>query len=200
MEIIIACGAVVLVIIYLVINHQKNMKNKKKKDEIVKFIQNLSLDDLDFILSKKENAIEISKYNISKILCPDKKIHLKISNITSPCCSFIEIFNDIKELTIDANEKEIKDFYLLLNDADSMKLDICYLKANVKNQKLKEVIKIINKNYYSVMIRIPKHFAFYNIDLSPYFESQKFSFTDKNKEALMQEIKNFFLERIDSLS
>lgn len=70
MKIIIACGAVVLVIICLVINHQKN---KKKKDEIVKFIQNLSLDDFDFILSKKENAIEISKYNISKILYPDKK-------------------------------------------------------------------------------------------------------------------------------
>lgn len=191
MKIIIACGAVVLVIICLVINHQKNMKNKKKKDEIVKFIQNLSLDDFDFILSKKENAIEISKYNISKILYPDKKIRLKISNIISPCRSFMEIFNDIKELTIDANEKEIKDFYLFLNDADSMKLDICYLKANVKNQKKKEVIN---------MIRIPKYFAFYNIDLSPYFESQKFSFTDKNKEALLEEIKNFFLERIDSLS
>lgn len=193
MKIIIACGAVVLVIICLVINHQKNMKNKKKKDEIVKFIQNLSLDDFDFILSKKENAIEISKYNISKILYSDKKIRLKISNIISPCRSFIfmEIFNDIKELTIDANEKEIKDFYLFLNDADSMKLDICYLKANVKNQKIKEVIN---------MIRIPKYFAFYNIDLSPYFESQKFSFTDKNKEALLEEIKNFFLERIDLLS
>jgi len=191
MKIIIACGAVVLVIICLVINHQKNMKNKKKKDEIVKFIQNLSLDDFDFILSKKENAIEISKYNISKILYSDKKIRLKISNIISPCRSFMEIFNDIKELTIDANEKEIKDFYLFLNDADSMKLDICYLKANVKNQKIKEVIN---------MIRIPKYFAFYNIDLSPYFESQKFSFTDKNKEALLEEIKNFFLERIDSLS
>lgn len=191
MKIMIACGAVVLVIICLVINHQKNMKNKKKKDEIVKFIQNLSLDDFDFILSKKENAIEISKYNISKILYPDKKIRLKISNIISPCRSFMEIFNDIKELTIDANEKEIKDFYLFLNDADSMKLDICYLKANVKNQKIKEVIN---------MIRIPKYFAFYNIDLSPYFESQKFSFTDKNKEALLEEIKNFFLERIDSLS
>lgn len=198
MEIIIACGAVVLVIIYIVINHQKNMKNKKKKDEIVKFIQNLSLDDFDFILSKKENAIEISKYNISKILYSDKKIRLKINNIISPCCSFIEIFNDIKELTIDANEKEIKEFYLFLNDADSMKLDICYLKANVKNQKLKEVIKIINKNYNFVMI--PKYFAFCNIDLSPYFESQKFSFTDTNKEALLEEIKNFFLERIDSLS
>lgn len=191
MKIIIACGAVVLVIICLVINHQKNMKNKKKKDEIVKFIQNLSLDDFDFILSKKENAIEISKYNISKILYSDKKIRLKISNIISPCRSFMEIFNDIKELTIDANEKEIKDFYLFLNDADSMKLDICYLKANVKNQKIKEVIN---------MIRIPKYFAFYNIDLSPYFESQKFSITDKNKEALLEEIKNFFLERIDSLS
>lgn len=191
MKIIIACGAVVLVIICLVINHQKNMKNKKKKDEIVKFIQNLSLDDFNFILSKKENAIEISKYNISKILYSDKKIRLKISNIISPCRSFMEIFNDIKELTIDANEKEIKDFYLFLNDADSMKLDICYLKANVKNQKIKEVIN---------MIRIPKYFAFYNIDLSPYFESQKFSFTDKNKEALLEEIKNFFLERIDSLS
>ena len=191
MEIIIACGAVVLVIIYIVIIYQKNMKNKKKKDKIVKFIENLSLDDFDFILSKKENAIEISKYNISKILYSDKKIRLKISNIISPCRSFMEIFNDIKELTIDANEKEIKDFYLFLNDADSMKLDICYLKANVKNQKIKEVIN---------MIRIPKYFAFYNIDLSPYFESQKFSFTDKNKEALLEEIKNFFLERIDSLS
>lgn len=131
MKIIIACGAVVLVTICLV-------KNKKKKDEIVKFIQNLSLDDFDFILSKKENAIEISKYNISKILYPDKKIRLRISNIISPCRSFMEIFNDIKELTIDANEKEIKEFYLLLNDADSMKLDICYLRAIVKNQKLKK--------------------------------------------------------------
>lgn len=198
MKIIIACGAVVLVIISLVINHQKNMENKKKKDEIVKFIQNLSLDDFDFILSKKENAIEISKYNISKIVYPDKKIRLKISNIRSPCCFFIEIFNDIKELTIDANEKEIKEFYLLLNDADSMKLDICYLRAIVKNQKLKEVIKIINKNYNFVMI--PKYFAFLNIDLSPYFESQKFQFTDKNKEALLEEIKSFFLVRIDLLS
>lgn len=197
MKIIIACGAVVLVIICLVINHQKNMKNKKKKDEIVKFIQNLSLDDFDFILSKKENAIEISKYNISKVLYPDKKIRLKISNIISPCCFFIEIFNDIKELTIDANEKEIKEFYLLLNDADSMKLDICYLRAIVKNQKLKEVIKIINKNYN--FVRIPKYFAFYNIDLSPYFESQKFLFTDKNKEALLEEIKSFFLVRVNGI-
>lgn len=197
MKIIIACGAVVLVIICLVINHQKNMKNKKKKDEIVKFIQNLSLDDFDFILSKKENAIEISKYNISKVLYPDKKIRLKISNIISPCCFFIEIFNDIKELTIDANEKEIKEFYLLLNDADSMKLDICYLRAIVKNQKLKEVIKIINKNYN--FVRIPKYFAFYNIDLSPYFEGQKFLFTDKNKEALLEEIKSFFLVRVNGI-
>lgn len=187
MKIIIACGAVVLVTICLV-------KNKKKKDEIVKFIQNLSLDDFDFILSKKENAIEISKYNISKILYPDKKIRLRISNIISPCCSFMEIFNDIKELTIDANEKEIKEFYLLLNDADSMKLDICYLRAIVKNQKLKKVIKIINKNYN--FVRIPKYFAFYNIDLSPYFESQKFLFTDKNKEALLEEIKIFFLVQV----
>lgn len=194
MKIIIACGAVVLVIICLVINHQKN---KKKKDEIVKFIQNLSLDDFDFILSKKENAIEISKYNISKILYPDKKIRLRISNIISPCRSFMEIFNDIKELTIDANEKEIKEFYLLLNDADSMKLDICYLRAIVKNQKLKEVIKIINKNYN--FVRIPKYFAFYNIDLSPYFESQKFLFTDKNKEALLEEIKSFFLVRVNRI-
>lgn len=197
MKIIIACGAVVLVIICLVINHQKNMKNKKKKNEIVKFIQNLSLDDFNFILSKKENAIEISKYNISKILYPDKKIRLKISNIISPCRSFMEIFNDIKELTIDANEKEIKEFYLLLNDVDSMKLDICYLRAIVKNQKLKEVIKIINKNYNLVMI--PKYFAFYNIDLSPYFESQKFLFTDKNKEALLEEIKSFFLVRVNRI-
>lgn len=197
MKIIIACGAVVLVIICLVINHQKNMKNKKKKDEIVKFIQNLSLDDFDFILSKKENAIEISKYNISKIVYPDKKIRLKISNIISPCRSFMELFNDIKELTIDANEKEIKEFYLLLNDADSMKLDICYLRAIVKNQKLKEVIKIMNKNYNFVMI--PKYFAFYNIDLSPYFESQKFLFTDKNKEALLEEIKSFFLVRVNGI-
>lgn len=197
MKIIIACGAVVLVIMCLVINHQKNMKNKKKKDEIVKFIQNLSLDDFDFILSKKENAIEISKYNISKIVYPDKKICLKISNIISPCRSFMEIFNDIKELTIDANEKEIKEFYLLLNDADSMKLDICYLRAIVKNQKLKEVIKIINKNYN--FVRIPKYFAFYNIDLSPYFESQKFLFTDKNKEALLEEIKSFFLVRVNGI-
>jgi hypothetical protein len=197
MKIIIACGAVVLVIMCLVINHQKNMKNKKKKDEIVKFIQNLSLDDFDFILSKKENAIEISKYNISKIVYPDKKIRLKISNIISPCRSFMEIFNDIKELTIDANEKEIKEFYLLLNDADSMKLDICYLRAIVKNQKLKEVIKIINKNYN--FVRIPKYFAFYNIDLSPYFESQKFLFTDKNKEALLEEIKSFFLVRVNGI-
>lgn len=187
MKIIIACGAVVLVTICLV-------KNKKKKDEIVKFIQNLSLDDFDFILSKKENAIEISKYNISKILYPDKKIRLRISNIISPCRSFVEIFNDIKELTIDANEKEIKEFYLLLNDADSMKLDICYLRAIVKNQKLKKVIKIINKNYN--FVRIPKYFAFYNIDLSPYFESQKFLFTDKNKEALLEEIKIFFLVQV----
>lgn len=187
MKIIIACGAVVLVTICLV-------KNKKKKDEIVKFIQNLSLDDFDFILSKKENAIEISKYNISKILYPDKKIRLRISNIISPCRSFMEIFNDIKELTIDANEKEIKEFYLLLNDADSMKLDICYLRAIVKNQKLKKVIKIINKNYN--FVRIPKYFAFYNIDLSPYFESQKFLFTDKNKEALLEEIKIFFLVQV----
>lgn len=190
MKIIIACGAVVLVTICLV-------KNKKKKDEIVKFIQNLSLDDFDFILSKKENAIEISKYNISKILYPDKKIRLRISNIISPCRSFMEIFNDIKELTIDANEKEIKEFYLLLNDADSMKLDICYLRAIVKNQKLKEVIKIINKNYN--FVRIPKYFAFYNIDLSPYFESQKFLFTDKNKEALLEEIKSFFLVRVNRI-
>lgn len=190
MKIIIACGAVVLVTICLV-------KNKKKKDEIVKFIQNLSLDDFDFILSKKENAIEISKYNISKILYPDKKIRLRISNIISPCRSFMEIFNDIKELTIDANEKEIKEFYLLLNDADSMKLDICYLRAIVKNQKLKEVIKIINKNYN--FVRIPKYFAFYNIDLSPYFESQKFLFTDKNKEALLEEIKSFFLVRVNGI-
>jgi|GEM_PF-3583408 hypothetical protein len=197
MKIIIACGAVVLVIMCLVINHQKNMKNKKKKDEIVKFIQNLSLDDFDFILSKKENAIEISKYNISKIVYPDKKIRLKISNIISPCRSFMEIFNDIKELTIDANEKEIKEFYLLLNDADSMKLDICYLRAIVKNQKLKEVIKIINKNYN--FVRTPKYFAFYNIDLSPYFESQKFLFTDKNKEALLEEIKSFFLVRVNGI-
>lgn len=197
MKIIIACGAVVLVIMCLVINHQKNMKNKKKKDEIVKFIQNLSLDDFDFILSKKENAIEISKYNISKIVYPDKKIRLTISNIISPCRSFMEIFNDIKELTIDANEKEIKEFYLLLNDADSMKLDICYLRAIVKNQKLKEVIKIINKNYN--FVRIPKYFAFYNIDLSPYFESQKFLFTDKNKEALLEEIKSFFLVRVNGI-
>lgn len=197
MKIIIACGAVVLVIMCLVINHQKNMKNKKKKDEIVKFIQNLSLDDFDFILSKKENAIEISKYNISKIVYPDKKIRLKISNIISPCRSFMEIFNDIKELTIDTNEKEIKEFYLLLNDADSMKLDICYLRAIVKNQKLKEVIKIINKNYN--FVRIPKYFAFYNIDLSPYFESQKFLFTDKNKEALLEEIKSFFLVRVNGI-
>lgn len=197
MKIIIACGAVVLVIICLVINHQKNMKNKKKKDEIVKFIQNLSLDDFNFILSKKENAIDISKYNISKIVYPDKKIRLKISNIISPCRSFMELFNDIKELTIDANEKEIKEFYLLLNDADSMKLDICYLRAIVKNQKLKEVIKIINKNYNFVMI--PKYFAFYNIDLSPYFESQKFLFTDKNKEALLEEIKSFFLVRVNGI-
>lgn len=187
MKIIIACGAVVLVIICLV-------KNKKKKDEIVKFIQNLSLDDFDFILSKKENAIEISKYNISKILYPDKKIRLRISNIISPCHYFMEIFNDIKELTIDANEKEIKEFYLLLNDADSMKLDICYLRAIVKNQKLKKVIKIINKNYN--FVRIPKYFAFYNIDLSPYFESKKFLFTDKNKEALLEEIKIFFLVQV----
>ena len=187
MKIIIACGAVVLVTICLV-------KNKKKKDEIVKFIQNLSLDDFDFILSKKENAIEISRYNISKILYPDKKIRLRISNIISPCRSFMEIFNDIKELTIDANEKEIKEFYLLLNDADSMKLDICYLRAIVKNQKLKKVIKIINKNYN--FVRIPKYFAFYNIDLSPYFESQKFLFTDKNKEALLEEIKIFFLVQV----
>lgn len=194
MKIIIACGAVMLVIICLVINHQKN---KKKKDEIVKFIQNLSLDDFDFILSKKENAIEISKYNISKIVYPDKKIRLKISNIISPCRSFMEIFNDIKELTIDANEKEIKEFYLLLNDADSMKLDICYLRAIVKNQKLKEVIKIINKNYN--FVRIPKYFVFYNIDLSPYFESQKFLFTDKNKEALLEEIKSFFLVRVNGI-
>lgn len=190
MKIIIACGAVVLVTICLV-------KNKKKKDEIVKFIQNLSLDDFDFILSKKENAIEISKYNISKILYPDKKIRLRISNIISPCCSFMEIFNDIKELTIDANEKEIKEFYLLLNDADSMKLDICYLRAIVKNQKLKKVIKIINKNYN--FVRIPKYFAFYNIDLSPYFESQKFLFTDKNKEALLEEIKSFFLVQVNRI-
>lgn len=197
MKIIIACGAVVLVIMCLVINHQKNMKNKKKKDEIVKFIQNLSLDDFDFILSKKENAIEISKYNISKIVYSDKKIRLKISNIISPCRSFMEIFNDIKELTIDANEKEIKEFYLLLNDADSMKLDICYLRAIVKNQKLKEVIKIINKNYN--FVRTPKYFAFYNIDLSPYFESQKFLFTDKNKEALLEEIKSFFLVRVNGI-
>ena len=190
MKIIIACGAVVLVIICLV-------KNKKKKDEIVKFIQNLSLDDFDFILSKKENAIEISKYNISKILYPDKKIRLRISNIISPCHYFMEIFNDIKELTIDANEKEIKEFYLLLNDADSMKLDICYLRAIVKNQKLKKVIKIINKNYN--FVRIPKYFAFYNIDLSPYFESQKFLFTDKNKEALLEEIKSFFLVQVNRI-
>lgn len=194
MKIIIACGAVVLVIICLVINHQNN---KKKKDEVVKFIQNLSLDDFDFILSKKENAIEISKYNISKILYPDKKIRLRISNIISPRRPFMEIFNDIKELTIDANEKEIKEFYLLLNDADSMKLDICYLRAIVKNQKLKEVIKIINKNYN--FVRIPKYFAFYNIDLSPYFESQKFLFTDKYKEALLEEIKSFFLVRVNRI-
>lgn len=194
MKIIIACGAVVLVIICLVINHQKN---KKKKDEVVKFIQNLSLDDFDFILSKKENAIEISKYNISKILYPDKKIRLRISNIISPRRPFMEIFNDIKELTIDANEKEIKEFYLLLNDADSMKLDICYLRAIVKNQKLKEVIKIINKNYN--FVRISKYFAFYNIDLSPYFESQKFLFTDKYKEALLEEIKSFFLVRVNRI-
>lgn len=194
MKIIIACGAVVLVIICLVINHQKN---KKKKDEVVKFVQNLSLDDFDFILSKKENAIEISKYNISKILYPDKKIRLRISNIISPRRPFMEIFNDIKELTIDANEKEIKEFYLLLNDADSMKLDICYLRAIVKNQKLKEVIKIINKNYN--FVRIPKYFAFYNIDLSPYFESQKFLFTDKYKEALLEEIKSFFLVRVNRI-
>ena len=194
MKIIIACGAVVLVIICLVINHQNN---KKKKDEVVKFIQNLSLDDFDFILSKKENAIEISKYNISKILYPDKKIRLRISNIISPRRPFMEIFNDIKELTIDANEKEIKEFYLLLNDANSMKLDICYLRAIVKNQKLKEVIKIINKNYN--FVRIPKYFAFYNIDLSPYFESQKFLFTDKYKEALLEEIKSFFLVRVNRI-
>lgn len=55
MKIIIACGVVVLVIICLVINHQKN---KKKKDEIVKFIQNLSLDDFDFILSKKKMQLK----------------------------------------------------------------------------------------------------------------------------------------------
>ena len=163
--------------------------------------------DVDFTstIEKMDKRLELIQ-KVEVVKAEINKLSASVPVVKKNGGDVQEIFAKVKDLKAQnakneedlANlEKEIKEFYLLLNDADSMKLDICYLRAIVKNQKLKEVIKIINKNYN--FVRIPKYFAFYNIDLSPYFESQKFLFTDKYKEALLEEIKSFFLVRVNRI-
>lgn len=178
MEIIIACGAVVLVIIYLVIN---NMKNKKKKDEIVKFIQNLSLDDFEF--SKEISNLLISKKNVKRIFCVN-------SDKEKACILRISAGNHI--FSIKATKKETDAFLKLFDDTDFIQVDLhtFIMYISTKSEKAEEIRRI--KRSLSRDCNIPSIFKKYKVDLSSYFEdkSARAEFTDKDTKELLFKVKD----------
>ena len=175
MEIIIACGAVVLVIIYLVIN---NMKNKKKKDEIVKFIQNLSLDDFEF--SKEISNLLISKKNVKRIFCVN-------SDKEKACILRISAGNHI--FSIKATKKETDAFLKLFDDTDFIQVDLhtFIMYISTKAEEIRRIKRSLSRD-----CNIPSIFKKYKVDLSSYFEdkSAKAEFTDKDTKELLFKIKD----------